>query len=236
MKKPRIVVADSENELDAATAAAEGSTAQAPPTVPGPDDPNVQRDANPAGDGVTISDYIPGQPLDVQNPLHPTPESLKTLNDLRADIHAKQRSGVPHPLPHPGMTRYESRIRIAEAWQYTGQLADAPGWVDRSWAAWGDHDPVRGIDQGPALRVPTPNGRELDKLCRRGDYVVKQEVTLALGVDPDIQIEVWEKENFEKFFLPSRSLGGGDVTAAQPAGHAAKLEEGNHDADAAQQP
>jgi hypothetical protein len=214
-KKSQIVIAETPEELDAATAAAAGnSDAPSAPSTTAPEIHDLPAD---------------GAPLEVQNPLHPTAESLKGFNELRADIHAKQRSGITHPLPHAGLTRYESRIRIAEAWQYTGSLATAPDWIDRSWAAWGDHDPVRGIEQGPALRVPTPNAAELDKLCRRGDYVVRQEVTLALGVDPDIQVEVWEKEHFEKFFLPSRP----GLAKPEPS---EVLKQEPENADAAQQP
>lgn len=194
-RKPQVVVADTPEELDTATAAAAGNTTL---------NPNVTRDANPTGSGPPpeIKDLPPaGQPLEVQNPLQATPESLKNLNEQRRDVYEKQRANTPQ-FPNANTTRYESRIRIAEAWQYNGQLASAPGWVDRSWAAWGDADSLRGLEQGPALRVPTV-GQVTEKVARVGDYVVRQEVTIALGVEPDIQIEVWEKENFEKFFLPS---------------------------------
>lgn len=185
-KQSKVVVADTEAELDAATAAAAGNTPKAPPTE--------------------IRD-LPrnGEPLQVQkpdgtDPVVSTGDGPKSLNELRRDVYEKQRGGPS--FPGANTTRYESRIRIAEAWQYNGQLATAPGWVDRSWAAWGDADSLRGLEQGPALRVPTV-GQVAEKVARVGDYVVRQEVTIALGVEPDIQIEVWEKENFEKFFLPS---------------------------------
>lgn len=214
--KTQVVVADTEAELDAATAAAARNTPKATP--PDLNDPNVAREANPPGSGppnITVGDYTPGQPLDVQNPLQATPESLKNLNEQRRDVYDRQRGGPQ--FPNANTTRYESRIRIAEAWQYNGQLASAPGWVDRSWAAWGDADSLRGLEQGPALRVPTV-GQVTEKVARVGDYVVRQEVTIALGVEPDIQIEVWEKENFEKFFLPSHPeilKAGKDEDAAQ---------------------
>lgn len=115
----------------------------------------------------------------------------------------------PHPFPDPALVRYESRIRVVEAWQYHGTLTTAPPWIDRSWAAWGEFDQERKINPGPALRVPITSGHDPstgsgEKMARVDDYVVRQEVTLALGVAPDAQIDVWRKEEFEKFFLPQR--------------------------------
>jgi hypothetical protein len=116
-------------------------------------------------------------------------------------------SGRNDPAPHrrQGLTigpiRYESRIRILEAYQYKGLLADAPDWVDRNWMAHGDYDPLRNIEAGPALRVPTPRGDYA--LVRPGDYVVKQEVVLAPGLDPDVQLECWPQDSFERLFIPA---------------------------------
>lgn len=134
--------------------------------------------------------------------------ALDELNDARRKIYETQRdpeaSVKPPPslLPHHGIARYESRIRVVEAWQYHGRLVEAPSWIDKSWAAWGEYDEERKMDPGPALRVRT-DGRIAEKMARVGDYVVKQEVTLVLGVEPDVQIDVWRKDEFEKFFLPS---------------------------------
>ena len=248
----KIVVADNPAELDQKTRAAEA----APPTSievkdyrPGQTievqtgmagaagaagaDPNLGTARPPP---VTDPNADPavavGSPDANANPLQSTPESLNRLNELRRDVHAKQRSGVTHPLPTlptGNLTRYESRIRIAEAWQYTGELASAPAWIDRSWAAWDDGDGSR--PQGPALRVPTASSQTGDKLCRRGDYIVRQEVTLALGVDPDLQIEVWAKDEFERFFLPQRLAPPQQLmTGNTPA------DEEPESADAAQQP
>ena len=150
-------------------------------------------------------------------------DALNVLNARRAKIHEQQRAAnapprVPDVFPPNVHTRYESRIRIVEAWQYNGNLAEAPIFVDRSWAAWGDWDEERKIEPGPALRVPMQQGRETEKLCRKGDYVVKQEVRLTLTMAPDVVLEVWRREDFEKFFLPSGPLGGDDTAAAgQPA-------------------
>jgi hypothetical protein len=99
-----------------------------------------------------------------------------------------------------GAIRYEGRIRIVDAFQYTGQLDKAPRWVDRNWLAWGEHDPLRSIDAGPALRVPLMSGQHA--ICRIGDYVVQQEVRLAPDQPGDVRTEVWAKDDFRKNFLP----------------------------------
>jgi hypothetical protein len=103
---------------------------------------------------------------------------------------------------HTGLS-YESRIRILAAWQYTGVMKGAPKWVDRNWLAWGDYDQLRGIEPGPALRIPMPNGENV--MCRIGDYVCRQSVTISPGIPPDERIEVWEQKQFERLFLPSHA-------------------------------
>lgn len=113
--------------------------------------------------------------------------------------------------PQAGPLRYEQRIRVLDAWQYRGQLAGAPVWVDRNWAAYADLDPLRGIPAGPALRVPAHGGFAF---CRPGDYMVHQEVLLAHGLPPIEAIEVWSRESFEKAFIPSeRSVAPADAQA-----------------------
>lgn len=96
--------------------------------------------------------------------------------------------------------RYEGRIRILEAFQYTGRLDAAPDWVDRNWIGYADHDDLRGIPPGPCLRVPLPSGNAA--VVRPGDYVVQQEVVLAQGMPTDVRVEVWARGDFEKNFLP----------------------------------
>jgi hypothetical protein len=92
-------------------------------------------------------------------------------------------------------------------------------------------DPIFGVEErkippGPALRVPMAHGRETEKLCRKGDYVVRQEVTIALGLDPDVRLEVWPKEEFEKFFLPTRTPAPGPAGASGVDHPAAAGQEG----------
>jgi hypothetical protein len=108
----------------------------------------------------------------------------------------------PSTVPAVGGTTYEHRIRVVEVFHYAGSLRDAPGWISRDWIAYGDYDEKRKLPAGPALLVPTPRTPTGTTLCRNGDYVVKQEVLLARGLDPDEQIEVWEKDAFERLFIP----------------------------------
>lgn len=99
-----------------------------------------------------------------------------------------------------GGIRYEGRIRILDAYQYLGNLSNAPEWVDRNWIAWGDYDPLRAIEPGPALRVPLPSGQFA--ICRLGDYVTRQEVRLTPDQEGDVRTEVWARDDFRKNFLP----------------------------------
>lgn len=198
-KRPqtKIVIADDEAELEARTTAA---TARPPVQIDIEDYSaggklELQGDAPPEG-GLSPAPAAAAAALP-----SPSEDPIERLNERRAAIHAQQRN----PFPPGSAIRYESRIRIVEAWQYNGKLAEAPQYVDRSWAAWGEYDEERKLEPGPALRVPIPNSPTGDKLCRKGDYVVRQEVTLALGVEPDVQLEVWPKDEFERFFLPKRT-------------------------------
>lgn len=137
-----------------------------------------------------------------------------TGSPLRAEASSgepfEQAPAVSEPLPitptpiAPGAAvRYQSRIHIVDAWQYAGSLGVAPAFVDRNWASWGEYDEHRKLPPGPALRVPTP-GPVAEKMCRVGDYVVKQSVTLAHGVPPEEHIDVWTREAFEQLFLPTQ--------------------------------
>jgi len=116
----------------------------------------------------------------------------------------------PRPL---NVKRYVNRIQIVEAWQYRGTLRDAPDFIDRSWAAWDDTN-AEGITPGPALRVP--NGRDEPRLCRGGDYVVRQQITLIEGFTPDEVVEVWRREEFERLFMPSNREAPGPDSDLDP--------------------
>jgi hypothetical protein len=108
-----------------------------------------------------------------------------------------------------GAVRYESRIRILDAWQYRGAVATAPAYVDRNWIGYAsDYDALRQIDPGPCLRVPlTSDPQErVVTICRVGDYVVHEEI---VGDDGRLseKIEVWEQGQFQKLFLPKQMAG-----------------------------
>jgi hypothetical protein len=109
--------------------------------------------------------------------------------------------------PAPAVTgsadlKFVSRIRITEAYQYfPATLAQAPIWVDRNWVGYhGQHDSVRGLEPGPCLRVPDPSDDTRVIVARAGDYVVMQDVQVD-GGGSIIEIEVWEKEQFERLFM-----------------------------------
>jgi hypothetical protein len=129
----------------------------------------------------------------------------KVLDDARqlVDPLVSPAANPPPDEILPPARSYRQRIRILEAFQYHGRLGDAPGWVDRNWAAWGDYDPLRNIPAGPAVRVPDDPGNPggTATLARVGDYIVSQEVAIADGIS-DVRVEVWAREQFEKFFIP----------------------------------
>lgn len=108
----------------------------------------------------------------------------------------------------PGTYSFESRIKILDAYQFTGQAATAPDWVDKNMVGYADYDAVRGIEAGPCLRVPTGHMDDMT-LCRIGDFIVRQEVDMGPGYEPDVKIEVWDQMQFLKMFVPTK------VAAAQ---------------------
>jgi hypothetical protein len=116
---------------------------------------------------------------------------------------AKVLEGVIESPPAAGHVRYESRITIVDAFQYPGSFAGAPDWIDRNWLGFADDDPLRGIPAGPCLRVPSPADPNEVVLARVGDYVARQSVLLAEGQMPELRIEVWSREQFQKLFIPT---------------------------------
>lgn len=126
----------------------------------------------------------------------------RTRAPLDGEIIPPQKFGEVDAISRTqqGGIRYEGRIRVLDAFQYNGDLSKAPEWVDRNWLAYGDHDPLRGIEPGPALRVPLPSGQHV--MCRIGDYVVQQSVRLTADHPGDMRLEVWAKDDFRKNFLP----------------------------------
>lgn len=158
------------------------------------------------------------------DPNHPVPDPGEEPDDPGND-EERERPGKHQPRepdeihPPAGEVRYESRIQILDAFQYPGSLVHAPPWVDRNWIGFGDYDQLRGIEPGPCLRVPLPSG--VTALCRVGDYVCRQSVTLVQGNPAEIRLEVWDREQFVKLFVPavqpvaSEQATGGQVRSTQ---------------------
>ena len=166
--------------------------ADAPPEDPIPEEEGDEDDEDDEDDEnvSAFTDTLPASvPLAGQHPPAPPPGDALAGKPLDGELSA------PRPV-------YRQRIRVLEAFQYRGQLRDAPAWVDRNWAAWAEMDPLRNIDAGPAVRVPLSGG--MNAMARVGDYIVQQEVKVTDQLT-DIRVEVWPQEQFEKFFIPERS-------------------------------
>jgi len=99
--------------------------------------------------------------------------------------------------------RYQSRIHIVDAWKYPGSLVKRPDFVDPGWASWAEYDDKTKRPAGPALRVPT-SGPQTEKMCRKGDYVVRQLVTIDHSQPADAQVDVWTEAEFERLFIPAK--------------------------------
>ena len=143
-------------------------------------------------------------PTEPDSPDDPAPPDDPDIPPGGRDVPAEAPDPGPaasSSTPTAGLKVYESRIHIVEAWQYPGSLADAPVFVERDWAAYADRDVLRRLEPGPALRVPVAGQ---DKLCRIGDYVVRQKTTLLDGLEPEEGVDVWEKDEFERLFIPRR--------------------------------
>jgi hypothetical protein len=216
---------DDPDELDRLLAAAQQ------PRQPRPD-PNADPDPNapPHRQPDSPDEPDPAQPDPIRrdDPPVPAPDETGDPDEEPDDIEiVEDPDGVPGRIPgrvpptrpSPSAQQhltYESRITIVDAWQYTGTLVNAPAWVDRNWAAYAsDYDPVRLLEPGPALRVPTQYSSQ-DKLCRIGDYVARQEVRLLASQPGEIRVEVWEGEQFERLFLPVDPLKSTTPTSTQP--------------------
>jgi len=148
---------------------------------------------------------VPDAPA-TEQPATPNPSSAGFAATVPPKLGSEYSAPVDAPSKSPTVT-YRSRISVVEAWRYPGQLAGAPLFIDRSWTAWADSD-INGSPSGPALRVPVtrslsgPTPPDGTKLCRVGDYVVRQMVTLVDGLDAEESLDVWAKEAFERLFMP----------------------------------
>jgi hypothetical protein len=142
------------------------------------------------------------------DPEHPAPTAHQTLPLSRLAGDASRPVPAMPPANPTRAVTYQSRIRVIDAWQYGGNLKDAPDFVDRNWAGW---------DDTPILRVPhyaRPDGEPV--ICRVMDYVVRQEVKLAEGMPTMERVEVWPKEEFERLFIPHRINGEDPAKASGP--------------------
>lgn len=163
-----------------------------PSKRPLPDAERPERQAMPAR---RIEDPAPVP----DDPADPSPI---TLPDGEPGTNSGPLTPVPEAKTGPEAVHYEARIQILDAFQYPGALKGAPEWVDRNWIGYADEDPLRQIEAGPCLRVPVQSG--VTGICRIGDYVCRQSVTLFPGEPPEIRLEVWPRETFIKMFVPSR--------------------------------
>ena len=177
----KILVADTAEDLEEQLRRIAVAGASQPPKKPGEeddDDPVPAPDDEPDEDGDgDDDDTIPVPPAEA--PAEP------------AQTHAV-----------PQVQRYESRIHIVEAWQYPGSLKNHPDFVDPSWTAWAEYDETTKQESGPALRVPTGRLAQ-DKLARKGDYVVRQLVTIDPTITPEVSVDVWAARDFERLFIPA---------------------------------
>jgi hypothetical protein len=167
-----------------------------------PDDEPIAGAGPDKGNTVVMSDdeAVPQQFL--RRPVEPKPAPLP------AATKAPLSPAADAPLsPVAAHSRYIYRIRVLEAFHYMGSVQHAPPWVDRGWVAYGDYDERRRLPAGPALLVPTPRTPSGVTLARSGDYVVRQEIVLAHGLAPVEAVEVWERDEFERLFVP---LPGGE--------------------------
>lgn len=169
------------------------------------DDPEEDDEGNPIpADPLEPASEPPSHPAAERSPSPPTAVTtpntgvpLATAGTPNTGSRASRL--VDGEVLHPQTVRYEARIQILEAWQYLNSLTNAPDWVDRNWIGYAEADEANKLPAGPAIRVPTAAGIVL---ARRGDFICKQEVRITAEIAGEIRIEVWQREVFERLFLP----------------------------------
>lgn len=191
-----------------------------PKRRPHEDEPDPNDPSNP--DEPFVPDPDGDEPEDPEDPQPAArlPDSTVAADNsataATASAPTNPKSSTPTPTPQletpsastAKLTTYRSRIAVVEAWRYPGSLKEAPEFVDRSWAAYVNEDEILNKPAGPALRVPVPRSAispspsDGVKICRVGDYMVLQKVTLAEEIEPEQTLDVWPKEEFEKLFIP----------------------------------
>jgi hypothetical protein len=154
----------------------------------------------------------PTPPPDVPSNPHPdSDDDVAAVNAERKRIYEAQRrrhgiADKPAITPAdadfstPSSVSYTSRIQIIDAWRYPGSLSDAPDWIDRNWAGYGDDDVLRHIPSGPCLRVPSHSSPAEVVLARVGDFVCRQSVALDGGA-VEMRTDVWPAEQFMKIWI-----------------------------------
>jgi hypothetical protein len=173
------------------------------PTMPGfamsdePFDPAPSFTSHVSGGGAEVIAATPGRPPPLDIVEDRTREQQALDGDLLPPLDAPQPNQPP-----PGAVRYESRIRVVEAWRYPGNLTGAPAWIDRNWIGFADFDDLRKLEPGPCLRVPIHGDPYAHVVCRVGDYMARQEVKLVPDLPGEIQVQVWEAEQFQRLFIP----------------------------------
>jgi len=214
--------------------AAPPSAPPSAPDVPAPPDPAVGDLLNLMGSEPQLrAGVVSDDPFEVPPGFSPVPGlelgQRPSPSPALPPVHAGSPAGiepavVPPNRPRqveflPPGQRWETRIEVIEAYQYPGNLATAPEWIDRSWIGYADPDIVRGIPAGPCLRVPTfgPGDASgaLAVEVRVGDYVVQQEVKFPDRA-PVVKLEVWMREHFEAYFMPAAPTSSPPRTA-QPS-------------------
>lgn len=194
--KGKIIVADSPEELEEQLR----DFAELPGRPSHGEDKSI---ADPVGELITNPPPGPGpfNPDDVPGDIDSPPDPGDGPTQDPDPMHSAQI--VPHDKqpPIPGMSRYESRIHVVDAWKYTGSLHSRPDFVSPEWVSWAEYDERTKQPAGPALRVPT-DGPYAEKLCRKGDYIVKQLVTMDHSMPAYPQLDVWTEAEFERMFIP----------------------------------
>ena len=172
---------------------------------PPPGDRPIEQDPEPEPEQARDSDQLNRQRRAVYDAQRQRAGANFSPSPLQSPTAPRREKVADDPasgeIMPPGKVRYESRISIVDAFRYPGNLTNAPAWVDRNWVGFGDYDAIRGIDEGPCLRVPSPADPNEVVLARIGDYVCRQSVLLDNGRMPELRTEVWAAEQFERLFV-----------------------------------
>jgi hypothetical protein len=173
---------------------------------------------------VSATKLDPVQPIGytgLMSELNRTSESFMDARNKLAALANKsqprQPAFVDPEILNSGLVTYESRIRVLDAWQYAGSVPrTAPVFIDRNWIGFADYDPVRDLPASPVLRVPIEGSGGTLAICRPGDFVVRQAVSMGDGMPDDVRVEVWEEQQFFKMFVPKYVHVDASHTSLEP--------------------